>query len=232
MRRAATAVIGALLTALAIGITPAAASAAAGGDNNAGDVWVDTVGAPQGRGHETDPHLPCADINLWGDKLADPTGSYRVIGIPPSGAHGQAYMSTWTYQRASGGNQVIDVIDVERLISAAVANGDRPVNRQGFHFKLALSQDPHKFKTFWVKCAVPGSTGGGGGDGTTTPPSTPPGSGSQPPLTPPGQGVLGERQGPPRSKPAHRRKAHHKKAHHRRRHHKVTRRQMMPAFTG
>jgi hypothetical protein len=121
---------------------------------------------------------------------------------------------------------VIDVIDVERLISAAVANGDRPVNRQGFHFKLALSQDPHKFKTFWVKCAVPGSTGGGG---TTTPPSTPPstrpGPGSQPPSAPPGQGVLGERKPAPK-------KPYHKKARHRRKHHKVARRHMMPAFTG
>jgi hypothetical protein len=227
MRR--TAVIAALLTALAAGITPTAATAAAGGDKNAGDVWVDTVGAPQGPGHETDPHLPCADVNVWGDKLADPAGTYSVIGIPPSGAQMRAYMSTWMYHQATGANQVIDVIDVGRLIAAAVANGDGPVNRQGFHFKLALSQDPHKFKTFWVNCAVPAPPGGGGGPTPppSTPPSTPPGPGSQPPATPPGQGVLGKRQGAPRHK-----KSHHQKAKHRRKHHKVSRRQMIPAFTG
>src|SRR5947209_18197116 len=69
--------------------------AAKAGDSNRGDVWVDTVGAPPGPGHEMDPHLPCANINLWGDKLADPSGSYTIDSWPPSGSQTQAYSSTW-----------------------------------------------------------------------------------------------------------------------------------------
>ena len=42
---------------------------------NAGDVWVDNVGQPSGPGHEQDPHLMCADINLWGNGLADASGT-------------------------------------------------------------------------------------------------------------------------------------------------------------
>src|SRR5260221_11438268 len=83
--------LAALITALAAIAVPGAAMAATGGDNNAGDFWVDTVGAPQGTGHEMDPHLPCANVNVWGDQLADPSEAYTVIGIPPSGSQRQAY---------------------------------------------------------------------------------------------------------------------------------------------
>src|SRR5579864_681442 len=133
---------------------------AAGGNNNKGDVWVDNVGQPPGPGHEMDPHLDCADINLWGAGLADPSGTYTIDGWPPSGSMTQAYPKTglgaWVYDTAAGGDQIIDVINVKILIADAIANGDAPVNKQGFHFKLQLSQDPQKHKTFWVKC--PGST--------------------------------------------------------------------------
>jgi hypothetical protein len=48
----------------------------------------------------------------------------------------------------------------------AKANGDAPVNKQGFHFKLQFSQDPQKHKTFWVNCPAPSGSGGGtGGSG-------------------------------------------------------------------
>jgi hypothetical protein len=144
--------------ALAMMMTPSVAHATPGngnGDSNAGDVWVDTVGQPAGPGHEMDPHLPCADINLWGAKLADPSGTYTIDSWPPSGSQEQVYSSSWQYNRAQGGTQVISVINHSRLISAAVAAGATPQAKQGYHFKLQFVQDPQKHKTFWINCPAP-----------------------------------------------------------------------------
>ena len=203
---------------------PAGALADAGGDSNAGDVWVDTVGAPPGPGHEMDPHLPCADINLWGAKLADSGGTYTIDGWEPSGAKGQAYSSNWSYNQSQGGDQVIDVINVQTLIQNAANNGDSPVNKQGYHFKIQFSQDPQKHKTFWVNCPPPSQTNQPGNTPGGTPGGTPPGGtpGAQPNGTSGQQGVLGERRSGRRHR-AHRRH---------RRHHRVQRQAVLPAFTG
>jgi plastocyanin len=119
---------------------------------NAGDTWVDNVGQPAGPGHEMDPHLACTDINLWGNGMTDSSGSYTIDSWSPSGHHEQVYSGTWNYNTAQGGDQIMDVIHVATLIANAKANGDAPVNKQGFHFKLELSQGPQKTKTFWVNC--------------------------------------------------------------------------------
>jgi hypothetical protein len=129
-----------------------AAVAASSGDNNSGDVWLDNVGQPAGPGHEHDPHLQCENINLWGNGLADSSGTYTIDGWPPSGTGKQAYADTWTYNTPTEGDQVISVIQVAVLIANAQANGDAPINKQGYHFKLQLVQDPQKHKTFWVNC--------------------------------------------------------------------------------
>jgi hypothetical protein len=139
--------IGAASTATALG-----AAAASKGDKNAGDVWVDNVGQPAGPGHEMDPHLACADINLWGNGLADSNGTFTIDGWPPSGSHEQVYSANWTYNTAQGGDQITQVINVATLVANAVAAGDTAVNSQGLHFKLQLVQDPQKHKTFWVRC--------------------------------------------------------------------------------
>jgi len=139
------------------------------GDKNAGDVWTDNVGQPAGPGHEQDPHLKCADINLWGNGLADSSGTYTIDGWPPSGSQEEDYSSTWSYDTTAGGTQVISVINVGLLTSTATANGDSPINKQGLHFKLQFVQDPQKHKTFWVTCkpaptnSSTTSTGGVGG---------------------------------------------------------------------
>ena len=166
--------------------------AAKGGNANKGDVWIDNVGQPSGPGHENDPHLACADINLWGAGLADPSGSYTIDGWPPSGKKKMAYSSPWIYNTTLGGSQVLNVINVTTLINNAVANGDTPQAQQGYHFKIQFVQDPQKHKTFWVKCPAPGSTPPPGG--STPPPggSTPPPGGTTPPpggstVTAPGQ---------------------------------------------
>jgi hypothetical protein len=163
------AVMIAVAAALAV---PVMGSAASGGDSNRGDVWLDNVGQPAGPGHEMDPHLACADINLWGANLADASGVFTIDGWPPSGRQEQVYPASgsaaWHY---SGGKQarVIAVIPVRTLIANAAAKGDSPAH-QGYHFKLQLSQDPQKHKTFWVNCTAPstagGGTGGGGGGST------------------------------------------------------------------
>ena len=146
-------VVGLAGLALLAGSLPSTtAYAAAGGNKNAGDVWVDNVGQPPGPGHEMDPHLACANINLWGNGLADATGTFAIDGWPPSGAQEQVYSAAWSYNLSTGGDQVLQVINVGTLISNAVAGGDSPINKQGFHFKLQFSMDPQKHKTFWVNC--------------------------------------------------------------------------------
>src|SRR5437870_8052164 len=106
--------------------------ASQGGNNNKGDVWMDNVGQPAGPGHEMDPHLACKDINLWGNALADPSGTYTIDGWPPSGSQEQDYPAirnaNWSYDTSKGGDQVIDVINVEILIADAIADGDTPQN--------------------------------------------------------------------------------------------------------
>jgi hypothetical protein len=172
---------GAALTAFLglAAVTSVQSFGAPNGDANKGDVWLDNVGQPPGPGHEHDPHLACADINLWGDKLADASGVYSIDGWHPSGSgtgdfgskgykQDQAWPNTkanpgwapWSYNQAAGGSQVLSVISVEQLLANATANGDAPVNKQGFHFKLQFSQDPQKHKTFWVDCPAPGPSPG------------------------------------------------------------------------
>ena len=237
-----------VLLVCALGV-PATASAAAGGDANKGDVWLDTVGAPSGPGHEMDPHLPCADINLWGDKLADPNGTYTIDGWSPSGNKARAYASNWKYDGSSGDSQVIDVINVQTLIANAAANGDAPVNKQGYHFKLEFSQDPQKHKTFWVHCpppspSQPGTSGGGqetqtgtsetqtGTSGTQTANGTQTGASGEQGGTqtaPAGQQeVLGVRF----SGRSHRAHPRHRAQRRHRKHHRVQRQAVLPAFAG
>jgi hypothetical protein len=134
------------------------AYAAAGGNANAGDVWVDNVGQPAGPGHEMDPHLACANINLWGNGLADGSGTFTIDGWPPSGSQEQTYAAGWTYNTSKGGDQVLQVINVATLVANARAAGDAPINSQGLHFKLQFSMDPQKHKTFWVNCPAEPST--------------------------------------------------------------------------
>jgi hypothetical protein len=148
----AAAVIGVGVMVSATGIGASRVVASSGGNKNAGDVWVDNVGQPAGPGHEMDPHLACANINLWGNGLADSAGTFTIDGWPPSGSQTQVYFAGWSYNTSLGGDQVTQVINVSTLIKNAVAAGDAPINKQGFHFKLQFVQDPQKHKTFWVSC--------------------------------------------------------------------------------
>jgi hypothetical protein len=223
------------------------ALADSGGDSNKGDVWVDNVGQPPGPGHEMDPHLACQDINLWGDKLADSSGSYTIDGWPPSGSHEVDYSSNWSYNTSQGGDQVVSVINVQQLIANAAAHGDTPA-AQGYHFKLDFSQDPQKHKTFWINCPAPssnsGSSGSSGSSGTPAPNSPAPTTSTPAPTGTPAPSSTGSTK-PSGSTGAkhlrrHRRK-HHKKHHQLRRphrRHRASHRSVKavtvgaPAFTG
>ncbi len=196
------------MAVLAAGQVAPASSSSGSGNPNHEDVWVDNVGQPPGSGHEMDPHLACQDINLWGTTMADATGKFTVDGWPPSGSGSgdlnhsgyhedqawpgtKAYptLATWNYNQTLGGDQVMAVIKVKTLIANAIANGDSPVNGEGFHFKLQFLQDPQKHKTFWVNCPGPTPTPTPTPSSTATPTPTPSStatptpSGSQPTLT-------------------------------------------------
>ena len=196
------------MAVLAAGQGAPASNSSSSGNPNYEDVWVDNVGQPPGPGHEMDPHLACQDINLWGTTMADSGGQFTIDGWSPSGSgtgdlnqpgyqEDQAWpgtksnpsMATWNYNQSQGGYQVMAVISVKTLIADAIANGDSPVNGQGYHFKLQFLQDPQKHKTFWVNCPGPTPTPTPSGGSTPTPtPSggstpTPTPSGNQPTLT-------------------------------------------------
>ena len=155
MRRWRTA-LAAISFALALAAGFAAYRLTGSAQGNAGDVWVDNVGQPSGPGHEQDPHLMCADINLWGNGLADASGTFIIDSWPPTGNGATAYgPASWTYNQTTGGDQVMAVIPISSLQVGSAANGDIPQAQQGLHFKLQFVQDPQKHKTFWVNCLSP-----------------------------------------------------------------------------
>ena len=149
---------------------------------NAGDVWVDNVGQTSGPGHEQDPHLMCADINLWGNGLADGSGSFIIDSWSPTGNGAPAYgPAPWTYNLTTGGDQVLAVIPINSLLAGSAANGDIPQTPQSLHFKLQFVADPQKHKTFWVNCLAPSPTGSPSpGPSTPVPPATLAGTGGGP----------------------------------------------------
>jgi hypothetical protein len=113
-----------------------------------------------------DPHLGCPKtIYMYGSHMADASGRYTINGWPPSGSKKVDYSGTWSY--SGSGTQLIATIDVHTLLSQAAANGDTPAH-QGYHFKLDLSQDPQKHKTFWINCGSSSSSTTGSLAGTTT----------------------------------------------------------------
>lgn len=100
------------------------------------------------------PHLDCEDISLWGNFLAESSGTYRIDSWAPTGSFEPVHSGNWTYDQAAGGKQILDVIDVETLIDSAVAAGATAHPQQGYHFKLQFFQNPQKHKTFWVNCRL------------------------------------------------------------------------------
>jgi hypothetical protein len=202
---------------------------------NAGTIWARPVGEPPGSENQgNEPHLPCKNINLWGDHMAPSHGTFWIAGWPPTGAGTEAYRAAWHYDHAKGGAQVLHVINVDKLIAQAVDNGDRRHPQQGFNFKLELIQSPGLSKVFWVECGYPEPAkpepppGGGNGNGHEPPPGTEPPEPGEPPTThgPPGHeapeppgavepSLVDEPGGvePPVHGPLHRPPQHHRPPH-------------------
>jgi hypothetical protein len=118
-------------------------TAIAAPQKNAGDVWIDIPGHLGDPGHENDPHI-CGPTDVYGNGLADRSGSFQVVAWPPTGDGSTVVASgAWSYDQAAGGNQVIA----------------GPLALQPGHYKLTVSQDPTKHKVFWSTCPVPVGTG-------------------------------------------------------------------------
>jgi len=131
----------ALLVPVAIAAIPANAS-------NKGDVWA-TNSPDAGAGHAHEPHLSCDTIYLHGSALAD-GGTYIIDSIPPSGSGLQVWSGTWS---TPSSGDVIATLSGSALVAAAVnLDSATPNVNQGYHFKLDLSQEGVKHKTFWVRC--------------------------------------------------------------------------------
>jgi len=132
----------ALLVPVAIAALPANAS-------NKGDVWA-TNSPDAGAGHAHEPHLSCSTIYLHGSALAD-GGTYTIDSIPPSGSGLEVWSGTWS---TPSSGDVIATVSGSDLVAAAVnLDNATPNVNQGYHFKLDLSQEGVKHKTFWVRCS-------------------------------------------------------------------------------
>jgi hypothetical protein len=139
------ALVAAVLLAPAGFATPQSSAAVL--HSNRGDVWVDNPGHLGDPGHENDPHI-CGLIDIYGNGMANASGSFVVVAWPPTGDGSTVVASaTWSYDQTLGGNQVIA----------------GPLSLAEGHYKLTVSQDPTKAKVFWSTCSVlpsPTPTGG------------------------------------------------------------------------
>jgi uncharacterized repeat protein (TIGR01451 family) len=117
-------------------------------DNNKGDTWLtDSPAVITGHAHE--PHLECGTIYMHGSAL-DPSGTYEISSIPGTGHDVVVVTGTWTTPVTG---DVITTFSGSAVVAAAIALDGAVANpQQGYHFKLTLSQDGVKHKTFWVKC--------------------------------------------------------------------------------
>ncbi len=97
--------IGVFLTSalLVLGLG-AAVAAACSGDGNPADIWLENVGQPAQPGNGMEAHLACQDINLWGTGLTESSGTFTIIGLPPTGSQAVDYSGTWTYNQNVGDN--------------------------------------------------------------------------------------------------------------------------------
>ena len=132
-----TATAGAALILSAFGVLPTLA------DNEHGDMWTQPAGTPEETsGHSQEVHLPCGEVDLWGDKLAHETGNWVLYHQPPPNEpHADRQLATGPYSYSGEGSQRIATIHMADLMK-----------NSGPHFKVELANDQSKFKTFWLDC--------------------------------------------------------------------------------
>src|SRR5665213_1674573 len=125
---------GLVLIMSAVGALPAAAE---------GDIWTQPGGtAEETHGHSQEVHLPCGNVDIWGDKLDSSSGSWVLYHQPPPNppAHGTV-ITNGTYAYRGDGSHLIATIPRSVFQSAV-----------GRHFKIEV--DNKKSKTFWVDCPL------------------------------------------------------------------------------
>jgi hypothetical protein len=126
---------GLVLIMSAVGALPVAAAQ--------GDIWTQPGGiAEETHGHSQEVHLPCGNVDIWGDKLDSSSGSWVLYHQPPPNPPGHGTVITkGTFAYRGDGSHLIATIPRSVFQSAV-----------GRHFKIEV--DNKKSKTFWVDCAL------------------------------------------------------------------------------
>jgi len=126
---------GLVLIMSAVGALPVAAAQ--------GDIWTQPGGtAEETHGHSQEVHLPCGNVDIWGDKLDSSSGSWVLYHQPPPNPPGPGTVITkGTYAYPGDGSHLIATIPRSVFQSAV-----------GSHFKIEV--DNKKSKTFWVDCPL------------------------------------------------------------------------------
>ena len=126
---------GLVLIMSAVGALPVAAAQ--------GDIWTQPGGiAEETHGHSQEVHLPCGNVDIWGDKLDSSSGSWVLYHQPPPNPPGHGTVITkGTYAYPGDGSHLIATIPRSVFQSAV-----------GRHFKIEV--DNKKSKTFWVDCPL------------------------------------------------------------------------------
>src|ERR1700739_4371893 len=79
---------GAVLILAVVGAVPAL--------QNKGDIWTQPAGTADDPGHSQDVHLPCGSVDIWGDGLAQSSGTWVLYHLPPPNAD-QSQVASGTY---------------------------------------------------------------------------------------------------------------------------------------
>ena len=133
------------LFSLVLGSTMLISGAAVSAESAKGDVWTQPHNQAEEtpKGHSQEVHLPCAIVDIWGDKLdAVENQSWTLFHLPPPNPPAPGtVVATGTYS-TDGSHQKIGEI------AQSVFQG-----ASGPHFKIEVyNNGDKKSKTFWVEC--------------------------------------------------------------------------------
>jgi hypothetical protein len=130
---------GLVLIMSAVGALPVAAAK--------GDIWTQPGGtAEETSGHSQEVHLPCGNVDIWGDALDALSGTWVLYHkSPPNTDEFEVTRGTFSYSGES--SMKIGTIPLAALHTAT-----------GPHFKLEVDDGSKKSKTFWLDCQISIST--------------------------------------------------------------------------
>lgn len=133
------------LFSLVLGSMMLLSGAAVSADSAKGDIWTQphNQGEETPKGHSQEVHLPCAIVDIWGDKLdAVANQGWTLFHLPPPNPPAPGtVVATGTYS-TNGSHEKIGEI------AQSVFEG-----APGPHFKIEVyNNGDKKSKTFWVEC--------------------------------------------------------------------------------